>query len=81
MFDINETLVRLYTYSQKEGKTMTIGYLLEITHTDGSRGSEIYASRHEAEEAGAYYKADKELQIAYYSISETYYFQYGQDQF
>ena len=60
---------------------MTIGYLLEITHKDGSRGSEIYASRQEAEEAGRYYKADKELKIAYYSISETYYFQYGQDQF
>ena len=60
---------------------MTIGYLLEITHKDGTRGSEIHASRQEADDAGRHYKADKELEVAYYSISETYYFQYGQDQF
>lgn len=60
---------------------MTIGYLLEITHNDGSRYCEIHTSRQEADEAGRHYKADKELDIAYYSISETNYFQYGQDQF
>ena len=60
---------------------MTIGYMLEITHKDGSRGSEIYATRQEADDAGRYYKADRELEVAYYSISETYYYQYGQDQF
>jgi len=60
---------------------MTIGYLLEITHKDGSRGCEIYASRQDADDAGRHYKADKELEVAYYSISETHYFQYGEDQF
>jgi|DEB0MinimDraft_6_1074348.scaffolds.fasta_scaffold22703_5 hypothetical protein len=60
---------------------MTIGYLLEITHKDGTRGSEIYTSRQEADDAGRHYKADKELEVAYYSISETSYYQYGQDQF
>jgi len=63
------------------GITMTIGYLLEITHKDGSRGCEIHASRQDADDAGRYYKADRELEVAYYSISETNYFQYGQDQF
>lgn len=63
------------------GSNSTTGYLLELTHKDGTRYSEIYSSKQEAESAGRDYKADKQLCVVYYVISETQYFQYGQDQF
>ena len=63
------------------GSNSTTGYLLELTHKDGTRYSEIYASRQEAESAGKEYEADKQLDVVYYVISKTQYFQYGQDQF